>query len=197
MFVFVAQHEVTDVLVSGQGTRRQRSTRIPVHSGSPGDTGCSTAPAAWAEGAGTGRSLCPSCVQALWRNPAPTPLHTDTGLEQPNDRKWCHSPKHRTAYRFWWQSSWFGWHLPLPEPETVSAQMLLKKRDMRQTNQNSGWGGVKQVRQSRVSKNLRSTSGRKFDPLPGSHTITLSDSGRTQTDVEVREKRSFVKNRLN
>lgn len=60
----------------GQVTRRWRSTHVPVHSGSPDGRGCNTAPEVWAEEAGTDRSLCPSSVQALCMNLAPTLLHT-------------------------------------------------------------------------------------------------------------------------
>lgn len=64
-------------LATGQVTRRWRSTRIPERSESPGGRGCSRAPEAWAEAAGTGRNPCPSSALALDTSPAPTPLRRE------------------------------------------------------------------------------------------------------------------------
>lgn len=61
-------------LETGQVTKKERSTRIPVHCGSQGDTGCSKAPGDQAEEAGSGHNLFPRTEMAHGMHPEPTVL---------------------------------------------------------------------------------------------------------------------------
>lgn len=153
------QSDASDILVIGQVTRRWRSTRIPVHSGSPDGRGCSTAPEAWAEEVGTDRNPCPSSVPALCMNLTPTLLQTNNAYQHlriqsnpPESLLVSNRLETSHVYHFWWQSSLFWWYLPSPGPETLSAPMLLKW--YKTTSQNWGWGGESRW-DSWVSKNLR------------------------------------------
>lgn len=56
------------------------------------------------------------CGQNITRQPAANGSQTPSSLG-------------RRVHRFWWRSSLFWWHLPLHEPESPWAQMLLRKPD--------------------------------------------------------------------
>lgn len=77
--------------MTGQVTRRWRSTRIPEHSGSPDGRGCSTAPEVWAEEAGTDRNPCPNSLLALCTNLAPTPLQVKPCISSTHLSVWSKS----------------------------------------------------------------------------------------------------------
>lgn len=86
------------------------------------------------------------------------------------------SCRRRRVHRFWWQSSLFWWHLPLHEPESPWAQMLLRKPDKAdESTLRIEWWRCGMVE----PKNLRtSTSGRTFERRFQSRDPTERDNPR-------------------